>query len=75
MPNLVIISMNNLKISEFPEQLLSMPYIQRLSLKYCKELKKLPEQINQIKYLRQLELGGSGIEVLPDSFGELEYLE
>ena len=61
------------KLTEFPEEILELPWLRVLNLRF-NGLYTLPESINQLQNLISLNLHGNGLGTLPESIGQLQNL-
>ncbi|KAL1822041.1 hypothetical protein ACET3Z_008819 [Daucus carota] len=58
-------------LNQLPETITQLTRLNHLDLDYCHNLKQLPEQMGNMQGLITFYASWSGIEQLPDSFGEL----
>ncbi|XP_060675162.1 putative disease resistance RPP13-like protein 1 [Ziziphus jujuba] len=68
-------SFNLLSNKVVNDVILKLRCLRVLSLSTCKNLKKLPESIGELKHLRYLDLSGTLIKILPKSVSMLHNLQ
>ncbi|KAF7847996.1 hypothetical protein BT93_L2383 [Corymbia citriodora subsp. variegata] len=73
--SLSILSVDNSKITKLSDGVGELVKLQCLSLRNCRWIQELPESIGRSgSSLEELDISGTGISELPDSFGNLQRL-
>ncbi|KAF8029500.1 hypothetical protein BT93_E2032 [Corymbia citriodora subsp. variegata] len=73
--SLSILQVDNSNITKLSDGVGELVKLRRLSLRNCHWIQELPESIGQLgRSLEELDISGTGISELPDSFGHLHSL-
>eukprot|EP01018_Ginkgo_biloba_P019062 Gb_20272 [translate_table: standard] len=74
-PASFISKLKSLRVLDLPESVRGLRSLQVLDVSGCRSLKRLPEGIGELKYLRHLTADGSLLQFMPRGVSKLSYME
>lgn len=74
-PNLKELNIDSTLITQFPERILKLEHLTKLSISYNSDIDEIPESIGELVSLKILNISHSQIEKLPEAIGEVKSLK